>query len=636
MDPIPGSPVLLRAVAAGWVQVAQTQRSAGDQLQLASAQLPGVWRDSPGADALGHAVLVPARPIGAVADQLNTAAAVLSGYADRLDELQTRSLVLAGAVDAAQHRVSFDAQANARLPIESTASPRYLADAAGRADLCGAQAALADTRRDLAAAGQSAHEAALLAARALDDAASVLAGWESGRAFGPCGPPPEGTLTGSRAFAGYSAPWVSNHAAAVPADPVQAARWWADLDLREQARFAADLPAVVGNADGLPAQVRDRANRSVLGVAAAELHRRVSLAGHPLPDQLDVSTPDGARAMAGALAAIGVTGAERDRATNTLVTAGQLRVAQARGRGRPVTLLAFDPAAFDGKGRAIVALGDVSQAGNVSVLIPGMTSDVSGYLDDAVTNAGNLLDQRIADGAGPGTDAVVAYLGYHAPGLGLAATDQGLARAGARLVAGDLAGLRAMRTAGPARVTAIAHSYGSVTLANALVSAGARVDAAVLIGSPGAGPARTAAALNLPPGSVFVGAASGDPVTTNVQVLEYGLDRPQLNQLVQVFGPPSLRPWYATGVPDSLPGGLGVDPAGSKFGAIRFHAETQDKYTLRMSNHSQYYTPGTESLRNIAKIVAGRTAAITTGSLRPEPLDHYAGVDPEFGHLPDR
>lgn len=636
MDPIPGSPAQLWAVAAGWAQVAQAQRSAGEQLRVASTQLPEVWRDSPGADALGHAVLVPAHPIGAVADQLDAAARALSGYADRLAELQARSLMLAGAVDAAQHRAEIDSQALRRLKMASLLVPDRPAADAAAADLTADLAAVAGNQREQVAVGQSAHEAALLAARVLDDAATALAGWESGRGFGPVGAPAEGTLTGSRAYASFVDSWVTAHPTAIPTDPVRAAGWWADLDPRVQARFAAELPAVVGNAAGLPAQVRDRANRRVLGVAAAELHRRVALAGHPLPDTMDVSTPAGARAMAAALGAIGVTGAERDRARNTLVTAGQLQVAKTRSRGRPVSLLAFDPSAFDGKGRTIVAVGDVGRARNVSVLIPGMTSDVPGYLDDEVTDAGNLLDERIADGAGPDTDAVVAYIGYSAPGLGLSATNQMMAMSGGQLVAQDLAALHAMRTGGPARVTAIAHSYGSVTLANALVFDGAEVDAVVLIGSPGAGPARTAAAFNLPPGSVFVGAASGDPVTTNVQVLEYGLDAPKMNRTMQLFGPQDLRSWFATGVPDTLPGGLGVDPAGAGFGGIRFHAETVDKYTLQMKNHSQYYSPGTESLRNIAKIVAGRTGDVTRAVLRPEPFDHYAGIDPEFGHVPDR
>ena len=637
MDPIPGSPAQLRATAAGWVQVAQAQRSAADQLRVAHAQLPRVWRDSPGADALGHAVLVPARPIAAVADRLVAAARTLFDYADRLAELQARQAALAGTVDAATRRVAADTRAtDVPMVLEAFAPPQQLAIViARRLDLPAARNAQAGAQRDLIAVSQSAHEAALLAARALDDAATSLTGWESGRAFGPYGAPAEGPLIGSPAFTGYLDAWVSAHPAAVPADPAQAAGWWAGLDPRLQARFAADLPTVVGNADGLPAQVRDRANRSVLGATAVELHRRVALAGHPLADGLDLSSDEGNRAMVAALVAVGLDGAQRDAATNVLITAQQLRAAEARGGGRPVALLAFDPAAFGGKGRAIVAIGDVSRAGNIGVLIPGMTSDVSGYLDDQVANAGNLLDQRTADGAGPDADAVVAYIGYHAP-AGVGAIDQAMAAAGGILVARDLAGLRAMRTAGPARVTAVAHSYGSVTLANALVSDEARVDAAVFIGSPGAGPARTAAELNLPPGSVFVGAASGDPVTTKVQILEYVGDRPRLNRTMQVFGPPGLRPWFATGVPDTVPGGLGVDPAGSRFGAIRFHAETVDKNNLRMSNHSQYYTRGTESLRNIANIVAGRTDRVTRAPRRPEPLDHYAGLDPELAHLPGR
>jgi len=61
-------------------------------------------------------------------------------------------------------------------------------------------------------------------------------------------------------------------------------------------------------------------------------------------------------------------------------------------------------------------------------------------------------------------------------------------------------------------LTVIAHSYGSTT-ATAFAAEKAQADNLVLIGSPGAGRAETAADLGLPPGHVFVGSASSDPVT---------------------------------------------------------------------------------------------------------------------------
>ena len=71
---------------------------------------------------------------------------------------------------------------------------------------------------------------------------------------------------------------------------------------------------------------------------------------------------------------------------------------------------------------------------------------------------------------------------------------------------------------GSTNVTVIAHSYGSTTTATAFADDGARADNLVLIGSPGAGRAESAADITgVPAGHVFVGSASSDPVTTIVQ-----------------------------------------------------------------------------------------------------------------------
>ncbi|MGW1667058.1 hypothetical protein ACWCQO_39010, partial [Streptomyces microflavus] len=47
-------------------------------------------------------------------------------------------------------------------------------------------------------------------------------------------------------------------------DPVAAAKWWAGLNASERAMYLAGYPAVLGAMDGLPTEIRDRANRVAL------------------------------------------------------------------------------------------------------------------------------------------------------------------------------------------------------------------------------------------------------------------------------------------------------------------------------------------------------------------------------------
>ena len=108
----------------------------------------------------------------------------------------------------------------------------------------------------------------------------------------------------------------------------------------------------------------------------------------------------------------------------------------------------------------------------------------------------------------------------------------------------------------------------------------------VLVGCPGTDMAKSASDFHLRPGGhLYVGGASTDPVS-------------YLGGLQQVHVPGT-----------AITGGLGADPYVDGFGSTRFKAEVPG-LTAPWSDHSQYYTPGSESLFSIADIVSGHGDAL--------------------------
>lgn len=648
-QPAPGAPGEIRAIALRWSQRAALQRLAASQLTDQQSRAAAAWRDSPGADAFASAVAAPRRPIDATADILDESASALIRYAGQLERFQIQALDLLSAAVGAHQRLDADLRQVERsaqpLAGFNPFDPDVIGQvrqriAAGR-DVDAALNALTRTQQQAHRLAGDAHAAALLAAAALGQATDALAGWESGRSFGSIGAPPEGTMSASRAYDGYVDAFARSHPPTIPTVPAAAAAYWRSLDPAVQAAYRRLYPAAIGNAPGLPADVRDQANRRVLAAQLAEARNRTELAGRPLPGpDVDPSAPAGQQALRESLDAAGYSQPDALAVAGTLAVDYQLRRLAGTASGHPVVqLLMFDPADYSGHGRAALAIGDVATAKNVAVVVPGMTSDVPHYLPNLTGNALNLYESAGADGS----TAVVAYLGYQAPGIDENVPYQAYSARGGVQIARDLAGFAATRTGGPARTTVIAHSYGSTTAAYAFQADGAQADALVLIGSPGAGSARTVTDLHLPAGAVFVGSASSDPVTTIVQQAQdpaqVGLVGPQAAG--HYAGPEAagaaavlLAGTGLTAVAPLLGAGLGVDPAGKKFGAIRFHAETGNRDPYDSGNHSQYYAPGSESLANITAIVKGDVDQVTVAAPRPESGDHYEGVDPEAAHHP--
>jgi hypothetical protein len=212
-----------------------------------------------------------------------------------------------------------------------------------------------------------------------------------------------------------------------------------------------------------------------------------------------------------------------------------------------VDVLRFDPA---GRGRLVVALGDLRRARHIAVVVPGSDVDVRRF--------GSLLAMARAVRAEAGRDdvAVVAWLGYDTPeGLGIDAATGGLARAGAVELASFVRELPA------AHVSVLCHSYGTVVCALADL---AGVEDVVLTGSPGV---RASSVAELRTGArVWAARSSGD--------------------------------WTAW-VPKTRVGDLGHggDPVAPEFGARAFPAGD--------GSHDEYYRVGGVALGAIVRIVTG-------------------------------
>jgi len=353
--------------------------------------------------------------------------------------------------------------------------------------------------------------------------------------------------------------------------------WWNSLSRSEKQALIGGHPAELGNMNGIPADVRDQVNRAVM---KDDVTRVADAArNHGVPAQDVVDHPEH----------YGLTREHTVRFFNAVRTWNGLHTTSAGIR--PVMLWGYDPLAFDGQGKAAIAIGNPDTATDTAVVVPGTGSSVAqGWM--ASDSAAHLYDQMVLANPGEQT-SVLAWMGYDAPDspIELRVAAPALARAGGDLLAADVNGLAATHRAEVgSHVTVIGHSYGSTTVADAFAASGMRANDAVLIGSPGTDLANRAADFHLPAGGhVYVGAASSDPVSW--------------------FGQAGPIPDLVNGrlhFPLGLEAGLGRDPAGDGFGSLRFDAEAVGRDGPSFDDHSRYYALGSESLRSVTDIASGK------------------------------
>jgi pimeloyl-ACP methyl ester carboxylesterase len=252
------------------------------------------------------------------------------------------------------------------------------------------------------------------------------------------------------------------------------------------------------------------------------------------------------------------------RSMLTIAEAADRTLQTLTGRRPPARLLSLE---LGGTGRVVIGLGDVDRADHVALLVPGMGDDAVHGVAGTVGRADALLAEARRQSVQ--STAVVAWVGYAAPGwreVPFAIT----ARTGGGMLEDDLTALAAGRIGDPAHVTLVGHSYGSTVVGAALQSGPRRADDLVLLGSPGV-LADDVSRLGMAGHHVYVGEAALDPVAD-----------------LGVFG---------------------RDPGDPAFGATRIRADAAPGLPWPdhlLAAHSHYFDPGSESLRNIARVVVGR------------------------------
>ncbi|MFG3002422.1 alpha/beta hydrolase [Streptomyces calvus] len=372
--------------------------------------------------------------------------------------------------------------------------------------------------------------------------------------------------------------------------PKDNAEWWKNLTADEQAAWISMEPDVVGRLDGVPAVVRDEANRIVLDVTRGKMQMELNSIPKPPINEWTWIAPGGHASKVHTddwMEWYNKYGERYDHLTKSL---GGMQAIQDRfdatGKtdknskgGLPEAyLLGFSA---EGNGRAIVANGNPDTADHQAVYVPGTTSNL-GKVGGDLNRMTDLW--RVANSEALGQSvSTITWLGYDAPQkLGRDSPFEHYAYDGAPALRDFMDGLDASHSgdSDPHR-TVIAHSYGSTLVGAAAETGRLNTDDVVFAGSPGVKVSH-ARELDVPEGHVWNEEADGDVV-------------PDIGR----FGH----------------GGDGwVVPSDPSFGANQMTTDTE--------GHSGYWDVSSDSLRNQALVTVGKGDDVR---LEPQP-DPWARV----------
>ncbi|MEV5240571.1 alpha/beta hydrolase [Streptomyces cinnamoneus] len=368
--------------------------------------------------------------------------------------------------------------------------------------------------------------------------------------------------------------------------PKENAQWWKNLPQAERDEYTALYPASIGALDGLPAAVRDEANRIVLTDARAQVEAEYNaLTAHPPTHYRkrmnarfgrrtgpEEETPEWKRWES-----------EREELKKRM---GALDSISSRfGKpGQPEAyLLSFDTEKL---GHAALSIGNPDTADNVAAYVPGTYAKLDGISGD-IDRAERLYGaaRRAAPGS---TTASLVWVGYDAPqDILLEATQEKYANHAKGSLDRFVTGLDEARQGGPANVTLIGHSYGTLVVGKAMAeNHDLPVNHAVMVASPGVG-VDHARELGIPAKDVWAATASNDLINL--------APSPRSLLMPSIFGP----------LFDDHSIMYGNDPTSDEFGGSTFHV-ADGKAPLThgelLPAHSQYWEG--ESLIHLGNIVA--------------------------------
>jgi hypothetical protein len=357
------------------------------------------------------------------------------------------------------------------------------------------------------------------------------------------------------------------------ATPDQVKDWWNTLDQQQRATILRDSPELVRGLDGIPAAIRDSANRAWLKQTIADLTAQ--------RDQLAPKVARDGHTRRGA------DPAEKNRLQQLNDKLGGLQAIQNRLESSqtgqpPAFLLKLDPA---GDGKAVVAAGNPDTAANVVTSVPGTSASLGGIGGDL--NRSDRLWQSAQKAGSPST-AVVTWLGYDAPNTLVDATSESYADGGEKALQDFQNGLRATHQGAPSQNTVLGHSYGTTAVGHAARDGSLDADKLVFVASPGVG-AEHAADLHLD-----------------------GVDQSVVPQRVYST---VAKYDFINLVNQSPTDILGPDPAAPAFGGRTFESPPGDGGVLGVdfAAHGAYFDDGSEpgkprnpALDELGAIIAGK------------------------------
>nr|BFD96271.1 hypothetical protein KitaXyl93_76310 [Kitasatospora sp. Xyl93] len=338
---------------------------------------------------------------------------------------------------------------------------------------------------------------------------------------------------------GLSDPYVPENK-----DPQKSADWWKSLTPEQQSSYLALYPDKVGQLDGLPATVRDEANRLALD---QEL------------DRLRSGTARGSGSDQGVY---------NLREQNLMKLKEQLDQHDSMAEDKQLFLLSYDSKSYSGDGKAVIAMGNPDTADHTAVMVPG-TGTTVGSTGGQIERINSM--QEAAKEASKGTNqkvSVISWLGYDAPEIPVLqeanAAIAGTTRAedGAEALRQFTQGTRVAQGDHHSHLSVFSHSYGT-TLVGAAAAGGQGLgaDDIVAIASPGMTVQR-ADQLHIDPAHFWTGRAADDPIELATELT------------------------------------LGDDPMVRPFGGNNIQTDT--------SGHSGYWDAGSKSLDNQGRIIVGK------------------------------
>ena len=392
--------------------------------------------------------------------------------------------------------------------------------------------------------------------------------------------------------------------------PSQNAAWWRALP-EERKRFLTEhCPDTIRHLDGLPATIRNEANRNALygyvdayGTkrqgALADAKEAFEKAEHKL-DLLTHQVTPADRMLAGPIFASTALTAARKEYARTAEIYDSLKAIHDQidsSKRADAYLLDFNYDAAHNRSTAIVSIGNPDTASYVSTLVPGIGTNVHERLGHYMDINDRLRAQAGQAGVDPNKVATISYLGYVAPeGPGLKlyqAADISYADEGAPKIARFMEGLRASgNTNGHSFTnTLLTHSFGSTTGGKAMTQvAKGVVDNLIMCGSPGSG-VQSINQYNIPAGHVYESSVpEGDIVQDLGFDSTFGRDPKRLAGITHLSGDATDAKDYWRPNPTILD---------ERVKALEYVSHS-------FSNHSAYFDDRTRAFRDFTHVMLGK------------------------------